>query len=101
MSPATETDSRIRQVVPCNCGDGYWRYLVAGSGFHMTQKKCPRCEEMKLIVFDGYDLVGVGDFGGYRRDQLFESLIAIPDVTEGMARVLVEQAQKIADAAHR
>lgn len=99
MTPAT--DSRIRQVVPCNCGNGYWRYLVAGSGLHMTQKQCPRCEDMKLIVFEGDRLLGVGDFLGYKREELLEALNATDGVSDAQARMLVEQAQRIADAAHR
>lgn len=83
------TARTVDQRIYCNCGDGYWRYLVATAGLSAVQKKCPSCEEHKLVVVRNGQPIDVLDLLGHDLASVHDSLSASDEVTDSDRDLLV------------
>lgn len=87
------TARKVDQRIYCNCGDGYWRYLVASPGLTAVQKKCQACKQMKLVVLRNGELVDVLDLLGHDIDSIRESLGASDELGTTERELLVASLQ--------
>lgn len=90
------TAQSIGQEIACDCGDGYWQYLLSGTGLYVTTRKCFSCEEKKLIVCRGHQVEGVTTELGTDEESLKDSLRNIDGLADWEVEGLVENAKRIA-----
>lgn len=85
----------VEQRINCDCGEGYWRYLLSGTGLYCTQRKCMACGEHKLIVLRGDEVVGVTTLVGFNADAIHTSLRNVGALSPNEIRCLVENARSL------
>lgn len=87
------TSDVIDQRIPCDCGDGFWRYpLLSSKGLAVTKRRCPGCDEQKWIVVRHGELVGVTDVLGLDTGSFRDALKRIEGLGEPEVRALVASA---------
>lgn len=71
------TGDTVEQRVWCHCGDWYWKYLVVGVGLSAVEKKCPKCDETKLLIFREHAYVGSAPLYGRDHMSFRQTLTAV------------------------
>lgn len=92
------TAEPIGQQIECDCGEGYWKYLLSGTGLYVTQRKCFSCERMKLIVCRNDQVEGVTTLLGTDEGSVRDSLKRIDGLKAWEVEGLVHNATRIAEA---